>query len=106
MMLFCYEILRSMLQILQQYGTQPEFKSQALVSHSIEKSIYGIHALNASGNNKSDCITGFTAAFFVTLPAFFTQWFAWKDLSADEQPKNCPTPVLGLQCLWPTFATK
>ena len=103
--LFRFEILRSMLDILQKFGTQPLYnKNQKVVTRVIRSHIYGVDAIHSSQHGKSILVTGFTAAFFLTLPEFFLQWKKYKDCEEAEQPTDSPANFCNKQCLWPTFS--
>jgi hypothetical protein len=52
---------------------------------------------------KSHHVTGFTAAFFLTLPELFKQWVHEKD---GEESKDVNIDFKGAQCSWPTFCKK
>jgi hypothetical protein len=77
--LFRYDILCRMLAILQEHGTKPPFhKNQKSITKLIESPSFGNQA-TSSGYQRSMFVTGFTAAFFLTLPELFIQWVQQKD---------------------------
>jgi hypothetical protein len=103
--LFRYEILTFMLRTLAKYGKQPYItrKQQPFVSKLINNQTYGIRGV--THKNEAVSVTGFTAAFFLTLPELFVQWSKFKDSPKSEQPQDSVINFEGLECFWPTFST-
>jgi hypothetical protein len=104
-MLFRFEILKGMLDILRKYGTEPAFVKQPLITKLLKNPTYGVPALQSSQKNKPLVITGATAAFFLTLPEFFAEWVLYKNSAKTSVPKEYEDyDFPGAQCNWPTFS--
>jgi hypothetical protein len=101
--LFRFDILCQMLGVPMTFGTKPDFKNQKHVQKLIDHPLHGEPAAS-SGKNSSVCVTGFTAAFFLTLPEFFMQWRNQKD--SEDSHKHSIVRFTGEQCNWPTFSGK
>jgi hypothetical protein len=102
--LFRFEILHLMLDILQKHGKHPTYHdSQKLVSKLIHDPVHG-SAAQGSHQSKSMSITGFTAAFFLTLPEFFNQWRQCKHVDKSELLQDTVVAYESQGCFWPTFA--
>ena len=102
-MLFRFDILCRMLDILGEFGSTPKFSNQKHVMKLINSKEFGKKA-TSGGRNSGVIVTGFTAAFFLTLPELFTQWKEQKDGDvSNEQPYKI-LDFIGQQCHWPTFS--
>jgi hypothetical protein len=103
--LFRFDILCQMLGVLMTFGTKPDFKNQRHVQKLIDHPLHGAPAAS-SGENSAVCVTGFTAAFFLTLPELFVQWRNQKDNEDSNHHKCSIIRFTGEQCNWPTFSGK
>ena len=102
-----FDTLCRMLHILQKFGTEPVMKKkQKLVNKLINHPVHGTPAIHAAEKNKSIFVTGFTAAFFLTLPEYYEAWRKYKEKDRDSQPLIYPANFSGEACFWPTFAPK
>ena len=102
-MLFRFDILHSLLDILQKFGREPTFENQKWVAKLIKDPLYGGSALTTQ-RNKAILITGFSDVFFLTLPELFVQWSTYKDADKSKQPQESPVNFEKQECLWPTFS--
>jgi hypothetical protein len=102
LVLFRFDILCRMLDILQEFGSNPTFTNQKFVSKLMQSKDFGLNA-SSSGNRSSTFVTGFTAAFFLTLPELFIQWKEQKDGNCKKPEMYKILEFVGEQCLWPTF---
>jgi hypothetical protein len=100
--LFRFDILCRMLDILGEFGTRPIFEKQSYVSKLINSKDFG---LNATGSREDSpaFVTGFTSAFFLTLPELFKMWVQQKDGDSENVNNYQILEFVGQQCLWPTF---
>ena len=103
--MFRFDLLSSMLRILQKFGSSPPFREQKFVTKLIKSKDFGKDAM-IGGANSPLCVTGFTAAFFLTSPELFTQWMQQKDADGSKVPAYQILDFVGKQCLWPTFAKR
>ena len=104
--MFRFNLLSSMLRILHEFGSNPPFQEQKfVVANLIKSKKFGKDSMHNGGKNPLS-VTGFTAAFFLTLPEFFTQWMQQKDGHGSQMPAHQILDFVGKQCLWPTFAKK
>jgi hypothetical protein len=101
--MFRFDILCRMLGVLEEFGTEPVFAKQKFAHKLIKSKDFGINA-TGSGNHSPIVVTGFTAAFFLTLPELFIQWIHHKDGDGSKLHPYKILEFVGEQCLWPTFS--
>jgi hypothetical protein len=100
--LFRFEILCPMLRILGEFGMEPKFENQQFVTKLIKSPAFGA----LSGTNSLVQVTGFTAAFLLTLPELFIQWRDQKNGDESNEKKYKILEFIGQQCDWPTFTNE
>ena len=97
-----FHLFRQMLEILGEFGSNPDFEGQRRMKKLINSKEYGKEATSA-GAHSAVYVTGFTSAFFLTLPEVFLEWTEQKDGDGLKDPKPKSVQFLGQQCFWPTF---
>ena len=100
--LFRFDILCRMLDILGEFGTKPIFEKQKYVSKLINSKDFGLNATGSRVDSPA-FVTGFTSAFFLTLPELFKMWVQQKDGDSENVNNYQILEFVGQQCLWPTF---
>ncbi len=98
--LFRFDIMCRMLGVLGEFGMTPDFEKQKFVKKLINNTAFG----KSSGTNRLVHVTGFTAAFLLTLPEFFMQWRDQKDGDESNEKQYKVLEFLGQQCQWPSFS--
>jgi hypothetical protein len=98
--LFRFDIMCRMLGVLGEFGMTPDFEKQKFVKKLIKNTAFG----KSSGTNRLVHVTGFTAAFLLTLPEFFMQWRDQKDGDESNEKQYKVLEFLGQQCQWPSFS--
>ena len=99
--LFRFDIMCRMLAIVGEFGMEPHFQNQKFVKKLIKNPAFG----ELSGTNSLVHVTGFTAAFLLTLPELFMQWRDQKDGVVESNEKQHKVvEFLGQQCHWPSFS--
>jgi hypothetical protein len=79
---------------------EPDFEKQKFVKKLIKNPAFG----ELSGTNSLVHVTGFTAAFLLTLPELFVQWRDHEDGDESNKKQHEVLEFLGQQCHWPSFS--
>jgi hypothetical protein len=85
---------------LGEFGMEPDFEKQKFVKKLIKNPAFG----ELSGTNSLVHVTGFTAAFLLTLPWLFVQWRDHEDGDESNKKQHEVLEFLGQQCHWPSFS--
>jgi hypothetical protein len=102
--LFRFDIMCRMLSVLGEFGMEPQFKNQKFVTKLIKNPGFG--ELAGTKTNSLVHVTGFTAAFLLTLPELFMQWRDQKDGDESNEQQYKVLEFLGQQCHWPSFCNE